>query len=46
MTYLIFQVTLQDHMIKGSCGFMEGSSSLCVTTQPSLKEIVIVVEKI
>ena len=35
ITYLIFHVTLQDHVIKGSCDFMEGSSSLYATTARS-----------
>ena len=34
--YLICHVTLQDHVIKGSTDFMEGSSSLNVTSLPGL----------
>ena len=36
LKYLICHVILQDPMIKGSCDFMEGISSLYVTTLPSL----------
>ena len=36
ITGLIFHVTLQDHMIAGPCGFMEGSSSLHIPTLPSI----------
>ena len=32
----VFHVTLQGHMIKGPCDFMEGSSSLSIPTLPSL----------
>ena len=35
ITDQIFQVTWQDHLIKGSCNFMGGSSSLCIPTLPS-----------
>ena len=34
--YLICHVTLTNHLIKGSCDFMEQSSSLYVTTLPGL----------
>ena len=34
---------MQDHIIKGSCDFIKGHSSLYVTTLPSLVVIVIVV---
>ena len=34
-----FNVTLQDHVIKGSCEFMKGSSSLYVTTLSGLLAI-------
>ena len=43
ITYLICHVNLQDHMIKGSCDFIEGSSSLYVTTLPGLVGTSIVV---
>ena len=46
ITYLICHVTLQDHVIKGSCDFMEGSSSLYVTTMLCLVAINIVVVEI
>ena len=36
ITDLIFHVTLQDHVIKELCEFMEGSSSLHIPTLPSL----------
>ena len=39
ITYLICYVTLQDHEIKRSCDFLEISSSLYVTTLPSLEAI-------
>ena len=42
-TYLICQVTLQDHLIKGSSDFMERSSSMTVRTVPALVAIGIVV---
>ena len=32
----IFNVTLQDHVIKGSGDFMEGNSSLYIPTLPKL----------
>lgn len=35
-TDLIFQVTLQDLVIKGLCEFLEGNSSLYIPTLPSL----------
>ena len=34
MIYLICQVSLEDHAIKGSSDIMEGSSTLYVTTLP------------
>ena len=34
---------LLNHLIKKSCDFMEGSSSLCITTLPGLVAIGIVV---
>ena len=37
--YLIYQVTLQDHTMKVSCDFKEGSSLLYVTTMASLATI-------
>ena len=46
ITYIIYQVTLQDHMIKKFCDFIEGSSSLYRTILPSLIAIVIVVVEI
>ena len=39
ITYLICYVTLQDHEIKRSCDCLEISSSLYVTTLPSLEAI-------
>ena len=39
MTYLIYHVTLQDHVIKGSSDFMEKSSSWSVTTLSGLVAI-------
>ena len=44
--YLICHVPLQDHVIKGSCDFMEGHSSLYVITLPNLVAIVAVVVEI
>ena len=41
--HLICYATLQDHMVKGSSEFMEGSSSLYVTTLSCLVAIGIVV---
>ena len=38
-TYSIFHLTLQDHTIKGSRDFMEGSYSLYVTILPDLVAI-------
>ena len=32
ITYFVCHITLQDHLIKGFCGYIEGSSSLNVTT--------------
>ena len=40
---LIFHVTLEDHVIKGLCEVMEGSSSLYIPTLPSLVATNIVV---
>ena len=45
-TYLICFVTLQDHVIQGFCDYIEGKSSLYVTTLPSLVAIGIVVLEI
>ena len=39
ITNLVWHVTLQDHLIKGSCDFMKGSPSLYVTILPSLVTI-------
>ena len=36
ITDSIYHVTTQDHAIEGSCNFVSGSSSLCITTLPSL----------
>ena len=41
--YLIYHVTLQDHVIKRSCDFTKGSSSLHVTILPGLVFIDIVI---
>ena len=38
-TDLIFHVSLQDHGIKGSSDFIEGSSLLFITKQPSVVAI-------
>ena len=43
ITYLICHVTLQDHEIKESSDFIEGSSSLYVTILPSLVAVVILI---
>ena len=43
---LICHDTLQGHMIKGFCDFMEGISSFYVTTLPILVAVVIVVVEI
>ena len=43
---MICHVILQDHVIKGSCDFIEGSSSLYVTALLSLVPVVIVVVEI
>ena len=46
ITYLICQLTLEDHNIKGSSDFIEGSFSLNVTTLPGLVALgIVVVEK-
>ena len=45
-TYLICHATMEDYMIKESCDFMEGSSSLYVTTLPNMVTIDIVVVEI
>ena len=37
---------MQDHVIKGSCDFMEEKSSLYVTTRPGLVTIGIVVVEV
>ena len=44
--YLIFHVTSQNHLIEGSCKFMNETSLLYVTTMPSLVTIGIVVIEI
>ena len=41
--YLIFHVNSQNHLIEGSCKFMNETSLLYVTTMPSLVTIGIVV---
>ena len=46
VTYSVWQVTSQDHVIEGSCGFMGGSSSLYVTSLPGFVVIDIVVAEI
>ena len=43
ITDLICHVKLQDHLIKGSYDFMEGSSLLYVTIMPSFVTVAIVV---
>ena len=45
-TYLIYHATMEDYVIKESCDFMEGSSSLYVTTLPDMVAIDIVVVEI
>ena len=42
-TNVFYQVILQDRMTKGSCYFMEGSSTLYITTLQCLVAVVIVV---
>ena len=44
--YLIFHVTSQNHLIEGSCKFLNETSLLYVTAMPSLVAIVIVVIEI
>ena len=46
ITYLIYDVTLQDHVIKGFSDFLEESSSLYVTNLPSLVAAVIMLVRI
>ena len=46
ITYSICHVTLQDHTVKGSCDFTEGSSTLHVTILPGLVAIDFVVVEI
>ena len=46
ITHLICHVNLQDHVIKGSCDFMEGNSSLCVTVLSNLVAVNIVAVEI
>ena len=46
ISYSICHVTSQDLIIKGSCNFMDGSSSLNVTSVPILVAIGIVVVEI
>ena len=41
--YLTCHMTLQNHVIEGSSNFMSGSSSLYITTLPSLLAIGIIV---
>ena len=43
ITGLVFHVTLQDHVIRGPCDFMDRSSSLYIPTLLSLVTINIVV---
>ena len=43
ITYSLYQVTSQDHLIEESCGFMFGTSSLYAITLLSLVAIDIVV---
>ena len=45
ITYLICQATFQDHVIKGSCEFIE-QSSLYVTVLSGLVAIDIVIDEI
>lgn len=46
ITCFISQETLQDHMIKESCDFLEGSSSLCVNSLLDLvAKFIAIVEK-
>ena len=42
ITNLIIHVTLQEHIIKGPCDFVKGSSSVHISTLPSLVAIGIV----
>ena len=44
--YLIFHVTSQNHLIEGSCKFMNKASLLDVTSMPSLVAIDIAVTEI
>ena len=44
--YLSCHLTLQDHVIKGFCDFIEGSPSLYRTNMPSLVAVVTVIVKI
>ena len=44
--YLIFYVTSQNHLIEGSCKFVNKTSLLSVTTMPSLVAIGIAVIEI
>ena len=46
VTYFISYVTLENHKIKCSFDYKEGSSSLCVTTLSNLVAAVIVVMEI
>ena len=46
ITYLICHATLQDYVVKGFAVFMEGNSSLSVTTPPDLVTLDIVVVEI
>ena len=43
ITHLIFHVILKDHVIKGACQFLKGSSSVYIPTLPSLVALGIVV---
>ena len=46
ITSLVFRVTSEDHVSEGSLDFMGGSSSLYVTTLPSLIAVGIAVVEI
>lgn len=46
IAYLNFQATLKDHVIKGSCNSMRGSSSLYVINLPRLIVLGIVLVEI
>ena len=44
--FLVCQLILQDHVIKRSCDFMDGSPSLQATTLPTCDDHGIVAEEI